>query len=39
MADEVIKKARILREDLPPLNAEQDAYILRYRVISEDKNR
>lgn len=39
MADEIIKKARISRENLPPINAEQDAYVLRYRVISEDKNR
>ena len=38
MADPGIKKTRIKREDLPSINADVEGYVLRYRVISEDKN-
>lgn len=34
-----IKKVRILKNDLPPINAERGKYLVRYRIISEDRNR
>jgi hypothetical protein len=36
---EIIKKAKILKEFLPPVDSESLGYVVRYRVISEDKNR
>ena len=39
MADEVIKKVKISQEDLPTINSITGKYDVRYRVISEDKNR
>jgi hypothetical protein len=36
---EVIKKAKILKQFLPPVDSESFGYIVRYRIISEDKNR
>ena len=39
MADSGIKKSKIAYLDLPPINTELDGYQLRYRIISEDKNR
>jgi hypothetical protein len=39
MAKEVIKKARILESRLPAINSVTEGYEVRYRVISEDKNR
>lgn len=39
MADSGIKKVVILKKDLPAFNSNHGDYILRYRVISEDKNR
>ena len=39
MADAGIKKTRIKKEDLPPINVDVEGYALRYRIISEDKNR
>lgn len=39
MADQGIKKAIIKKEDLPALNGELQNYLVRYRVVSEDKNR
>ena len=39
MADANIKKTRILKSELPPINSETLKYNTRYRVISEDKNR
>lgn len=39
MADQKIKKTRIKKENLPPLDASQNGYVFRYRVVSEDKNR
>lgn len=39
MADQGIKKAIIKKEDLPAFNGELQNYLVRYRVVSEDKNR
>ena len=39
MPDANIKKVRIPKSSLPPINNETLAYNLRYRIISEDKNR
>ncbi len=39
MADQGIKKTRIKKENLPPLDSGQNGYVFRYRVVSEDKNR
>ena len=34
-----VKKAIVLKEELPPVNSDTVAYVVRYRIISEDKNR
>lgn len=39
MADSGIKKAKVLISELPPISSETEGYSLRYRVVSEDKNR
>lgn len=39
MSDSGIKKTRIKQVDLPPINVDLEGYILRYRILSEDKNR
>jgi hypothetical protein len=39
MTNETIKKARILENRLPAINSITEGYEVRYRVISEDKNR
>ena len=39
MADAGIKKAILTKSSLPPLNGNTQSYILRYRIITEDKNR
>jgi hypothetical protein len=39
MANEIIKKIKILQDDLPTINSLTGKYDIRYRVISEDKNR
>jgi len=39
MADAGIKKTIIKKENLPAFDINQNGYIFRYRVISEDKNR
>ena len=39
MADAGIKKSRVLKKDLPTINALQEGYEIRYRIVSEDKNR
>ena len=39
MADANIKKTRILKSSLPPIDFDTLRYNTRYRVISEDKNR
>ena len=38
MVDPGIKKYTILKKDLPPVNQYND-YAVRYRIVSEDKNR
>ena len=39
MPDQGIKKIRIKQQDLPSIDINEEGYILRYRVVSEDKNR
>jgi hypothetical protein len=39
MPDANIKKLRILKSSLPPVDHDTEKYNLRYRVISEDRNR
>ena len=39
MANEIIKKIKILQKDLPTINSITEKYDIRYRVVSEDKNR
>ena len=39
MADANIKKVIISKSDLPAISADQFTYNIRYRIISEDKNR
>jgi hypothetical protein len=37
--DKEIKKARVLKEDLPSFSSNNLGYFVRYRVVSNDKNR
>ena len=39
MADAGIKKIRIKQGNLPTINVNEEGYVLKYRVVSEDKNR
>lgn len=39
MADAGIKNATVFNEDLPIINAKISGYAVRYRIVSEDKNR
>ena len=39
MANEIIKKARVLRDQLPPILSEINGYLVRYRIKSADQNR
>lgn len=39
MADQAIKKVIIGKGSLPPLNGDTEQYVVRYRIISEDRNR
>jgi len=39
MANEIIKKARILESKLPAINSITQGHEVRYRIVSEDKNR
>jgi hypothetical protein len=39
MVDNGIKQTRIKKADLPAINIDVEGYTLRYRIISEDKNR
>jgi hypothetical protein len=39
MADASIKKIKISQENLPPINSEIEGYYVRYRIVSDDKNR
>jgi hypothetical protein len=38
-ADSGIKQAKVTRPDLPAISSETEGYSIRYRVVSEDKNR
>lgn len=35
----IVKKAIIPKNELPPVDFDTSAYVVRYRIISEDKNR
>lgn len=39
MADSRIKKVIVNKAALPPLNGDIESYVVRYRIISEDRNR
>lgn len=39
MSNPVVKKVIIKKEDLPAFSGEEKSYIVRYRIVSEDKNR
>jgi hypothetical protein len=39
MVDAGIKKAKVPISELPPISSETEGYSLRYRIVSEDKNR
>jgi hypothetical protein len=39
MADSTIKKAIFPKNFLPPINSDSEKYVVRYRVVSEDRNR
>jgi len=39
MTNDIIKQVRILQKDLPSINTNIEGYSLRYRVLSDDKNR
>lgn len=39
MADSNVKKVRVSSVDLPPFGAIEEGYTIRYRVISDDRNR
>ena len=36
---DVLKKAVVLEKNLPPLNTQTEGYSVRYRIVSEDRNR
>jgi|LauGreDrversion4_1035100.scaffolds.fasta_scaffold92234_2 hypothetical protein len=39
MADQAIKKATVPKADLPAFNGKTNKYSVRYRIVSDDKNR
>ena len=39
MADYSIKKVTVSKDRLPPISSEYEKYVVRYRIISEDRNR
>lgn len=39
MSNEVIKKVTVLQADLPTIKSSNQSYDVRYRIVSEDKNR
>lgn len=39
MSDQIVKKVIIKKEDLPAFNGVLQNYLVRYRIVSEDKNR
>lgn len=39
MADKGIRKASFLQQNLPDINVDLEGYLVRYRIVSEDRNR
>lgn len=39
MADDNIKKIIIPQASLPPINSDEEKYVVRFRIISDDRNR
>lgn len=39
MSNQIVKKVIIKKEDLPAFNGATQNYLVRYRIVSEDKNR
>lgn len=39
MADSKIRKVTVTRDTLPPINADKNHYVVRFRIVSEDLNR
>lgn len=39
MADDNIKKIIIPQSSLPPINSDEEKYVVRFRIISDDRNR
>jgi hypothetical protein len=39
MSNPIVKKVVIKKEDLPAFSGEEKSYMVRYRIVSEDKNR
>lgn len=39
MADSGVKKVKVLKSDLPAFNSNYNQYVIRYRIISEDRNK
>jgi hypothetical protein len=39
VAESIIKKVVVAKKDLPAFSAENNSYSVRYRIVSEDKNR
>lgn len=39
MADFNVRKVTVSKDKLPPINSEEEKYVVRYRIISEDRNR
>lgn len=39
MADSSIRKVTVPRDSLPPINADKNHYVVRFRIMSEDLNR
>ena len=39
MSNEIIKKVKVLQADLPTIKSADESYDVRYRIVSEDKNR
>lgn len=39
MADSRIRKVTVSRDKLPPINADKNHYVVRFRIVSEDYNR
>lgn len=39
MADTKVRKVTVSKDSLPPINADENQYVVRFRIISEDRNR